>query len=186
MPSRPSRMRPPQGNDGRGRCQRDAPALAVAYVGTAIRSQDGRRHRSGGRDADARRPAGRGEGHPHLRTRHSEDQQNLVWALGLQHSDDPVGFTQAASAVLATGAMAFSGCVGAVEQSTVVPSVHLRITITSSSAASGELPHPTRSRRRSLMRVSSEARVLTASFRSRLLVMGLPVSMTPLQTQRCP
>jgi len=125
----------------------DAPALAVAYVRrNRDRERDGRRHRSGGRDADARRPAGRGEGHPHLGRDTPEDQAEPRVGAWLQHGDDPVGFTRAASARPRRRRDGLLECVGAVEQSTV-PSGTLRITITSSSAASGELPpHPTRSR----------------------------------------
>jgi len=122
----------------------DAPALAVAYVGTAIGSGDGRRHRSGGRDADARRPAGRGEGHPHLGRDTPEDQAEPRVGAWLQHGDDPVGFTRAASARPAAGAMAFSSV--SVLSNSLLFRRYTRITITSSSAASGELPHPTRSR----------------------------------------
>jgi len=116
----------------------DAPALAVAYVGTAIGERDGRRHRSGGRDADARRPAGRGEGHPHLGRDTQKIKQNLVWALGYNTAMILLASLGLLQPVLPPARWPSSV---SVLSNSLLFRRYTRITITSSSAASGELPH---------------------------------------------
>jgi len=116
----------------------DAPALAVAYVGTAI-----------GSGTDVAIEAAdvtlmRDDPLDVVKAIRISDatlqkiKQNLVWALVYNTAMIPFGFSRAASARPRRRRDGLLECVGAVEQSTV-PSVH-RITITSSSAASGELP----------------------------------------------
>jgi len=100
----------------------DAPALAVAYVGTAI-----------GSGTDVAIEAAdvtlmRDDPLDVVKAIRISDatlqkiKQNLVWALGYNTAMIPLASLGLLQPVLAAGAMAFE-CVGAVEQSTV-PSVH--------------------------------------------------------------
>jgi len=122
----------------------DAPALAVAYVGTAI-----------GSGTDVAIEAAdvtlmRDDPLDVVKAIRISDatlqkiKQNLVWALGYNTAMIPLASLGLLQPVLAAGAMAFSSV--SVLSNSLLFRRYTRITITSSSAASGELPHPTRSR----------------------------------------
>jgi len=116
----------------------DAPALAVAYVGTAI-----------GSGTDVAIEAAdvtlmRDDPLDVVKAIRISDatlqkiKQNLVWALGYNTAMIPLASLGLLQPVLAAGAMAFSSV--SVLSNSLLFRRYTRITITSSSAASGELP----------------------------------------------